>query len=50
MATRVMRDLEYLTYEERQRQMGGFKPKWRRLNEDQLLFEVTSKLNYSMNL
>ena len=45
----MIRDLKHMTYEERLRQVGGFMPKWRRLNEDQLLFEVTSKLNYSMN-
>lgn len=54
MVSRMIRNPEYkkrLRQEfKRPTQLGGFRPKWRRLNKDQLLFEVTSKVNYCMNL
>lgn len=42
-ATRMIRNLKCMTYEERPRQLSGFRPKCRRLKEDQLLFEVSVK-------
>lgn len=47
MASRMIRDLEHkkrLQQEfKRPRQLGGFRPKWRRLNEDQLILRSLSR-------